>query len=83
MKPVWKDPFWTDPADPHLLTASKTLIEGSTRPFYIVQNPAYTIIMHENAWGKALNRIVADGLSPEQAADQAIEHIKQIFDQWQ
>ncbi|MBW4634664.1 MAG: ABC transporter substrate-binding protein [Iphinoe sp. HA4291-MV1] len=83
MKPVWKDPFWTNPADPHLSTASKTLIEGSTRPFYIVQNPAYTVVLQENVWGKALNRIVADGISPEQAADEAIARIKQIFEQWQ
>ena len=82
LKPVWKDPFWTDPADPHLSTAAKTLIEGQTRPFYPVQNPVYSIVLQENVWGVALNRIVVDGVSPEQAADQAIEQIKEIFNQW-
>ncbi|ARV62836.1 ABC transporter substrate-binding protein [Nostocales cyanobacterium HT-58-2] len=83
MKPVWKDPFWTNPADPHLSTASKALIGGLTRPFYFVRNPAYSLILQENVWGKALNRIVVDGISPEQAADEAIARIQQIFDQWQ
>ncbi|MEH2302012.1 hypothetical protein [Nostoc sp.] len=83
MTPNWKDPFWTNPADPHISTAAKTLIEGSTRPFYIVQNPAYSLVLKDNVWGKALNRIVVEQISPEQAADQAIARIKQIFDQWQ
>lgn len=83
LKPVWKDPFWTDPNDPHISTAAKTLIEGQTRLFYIAQNPAYSLVLKENVWGKALKRVIVDGSSPEQAADEAIERIKQIFDQWQ
>ncbi|WP_292781483.1 hypothetical protein [Nostoc sp. NMS9] len=83
MKPNWKDPFWTNPDDPHISTAAKTLIEGSTRPFYIVQNPAYSLVLKDNVWGKAINRIVVDKISSEQAADEAIARIKQIFDQWQ
>lgn len=82
MKAVWKDPFWTNPADPHLSTATKTLTKGLTRPFYIVQNPAYSLVLEENVWGNALNRIVVNSISPEQAADTAIERIKQIFDEW-
>lgn len=82
-KQVWKDPFWKDPTDPHISTAAKILIQGQTRPFYYVQNPAYSLVLNENIWGKALNKIVVDGISPEQAADEAIEQIKQIFNQWQ
>ncbi|MDZ8189534.1 MAG: ABC transporter substrate-binding protein [Nostoc sp. ChiSLP02] len=82
MKPVWKDPFWTNPADPHLFTATQTLTKGQTRPFYIVQNPAYSLVLQENVWGNALNRIVVNNISPEQAADMAIERIEQIFDEW-
>ncbi|MEH2392639.1 MAG: hypothetical protein V7K21_13630 [Nostoc sp.] len=83
MKPVWKDLFWTNPADPHLSTATQTLTKGLTRPFCIVQNPAYSLVLEENVWSKALNRIVVNSISPEQAADTAIERIKQIFDEWQ
>ncbi|MDZ8259972.1 ABC transporter substrate-binding protein [Nostoc sp. ChiQUE01b] len=83
MKSVWKDPFWTNPADPHLSTATQTLTKGLTRPFYIVQNPAYSLVLEENVWGKALNQIVVNSISPEEAADMAIERIKQIFNEWQ
>lgn len=78
-----RDPFWTDPADPYISTATKTLARGTTRSFYSVQNPAYGRVLQENIWGKALNRIVVDHQSPEQAADEAIAQIKQIFAQWQ
>ncbi|WP_341529589.1 hypothetical protein WKK05_09905 [Nostoc sp. UHCC 0302] len=47
-----KGPFWTNPADPHIYTAAKTLINGQTRPFFIVQNPSYTLILEENVWRK-------------------------------
>lgn len=79
----WKDPFWVDPTDPHLSTAAKTLIKGQTRPFYMVRNPAYSVVLNENVWGKALNQIVVDNRSPELAGAEAIERIKQIFAQWQ
>lgn len=83
LKPVWKDPFWTNPNDPHISTAAKTLTKGQTRLYYSAQNPAYSLVLEENVWGKALNQIVVDGISPEQAANEAIERIEQIFDQWQ
>jgi multiple sugar transport system substrate-binding protein len=79
---LWKDPFWTNPNDPHISTAAKTFINGQTRLFYTAQNPSYSEVLEENVWGKALNRIVVDGISPKQATDEAIQHIKQIFDHW-
>lgn len=83
LKPVWKDPFWTDPNDPHVSTATKTFTQGETRLFYTFQNPAYSMVLKENVWGQALKRVLVDGSSPEQAADEAIARIKQIFAQWQ
>ncbi|MEH2170128.1 MAG: hypothetical protein V7K41_26460 [Nostoc sp.] len=47
-----------------------------------MQNPAYSVVLEENIWGKALNRIIVDKISPEQATDEAIKQIKQIFAQW-
>lgn len=82
LKPVWKDSFWTDPNDPHVSTATKTFTEGETRLFYTFQNPAYSMVLKENVWGKALKRVLVDGSSSEQAADEAIARIKQIFAQW-
>ncbi|MCC5651447.1 ABC transporter substrate-binding protein [Nostoc sp. XA013] len=82
IEPLWQDPFWKNPTDPHVSTAAKTVTEGSTRLFYYVQNPAYSVVLEENIWGKALNRIIVDKISPEQASDEAIARIKQIFAQW-
>ena len=33
----------------------------------------------ENVWGKAVHRVAAEGISPEQAVDEAIARIKQIL----
>jgi hypothetical protein len=33
----------------------------------------------ENVWGNAVHRVAADGISPEQAVDEAIARIKQIL----
>jgi multiple sugar transport system substrate-binding protein len=30
-------------------------------------------------WGKAIHRVVAEGISPEQAVDEAIARIKEIL----
>lgn len=83
LKSVWKDPFWTAANDLHVSTATKTFTEGRTRLFYSFENPAYSMVLKENIWGKALKRVLVDGSSPEQAADEAIARIKQIFAQWQ
>lgn len=77
-----KDSFWTNPQDPHVSTATKTLTEGSTKLFYSAQNPRYSSVLEQNVWGQALNRIVVDKISPQQAGDEAIAQIKQIFTQW-
>ena len=36
-------------------------------------------IWDENVWGKAVHRVVTEGISPEQAVDEAIARIKQIL----
>ena len=33
----------------------------------------------EGVWPKAIHRVAADGISPEQAVDEAIARIKQIL----
>lgn len=80
---VWQSSNWTDPADPHTSAASKALLQGQTRLFYYAQNPAYSSVLDENVWGKALSQIVDEDISPEQSADEAIDRIKTIFEQWQ
>ena len=82
LTPVWKNLGWENSQDEHFSTAAKTVIQGKTRPFNIVTNPAYTVILQKNIWGQSLNRIAVDKISPQQAADQAISQIKEIFAQW-
>jgi hypothetical protein len=36
-------------------------------------------IWGENVWGKVVHRVVTDGITPEQAVDEAIVRIKQIL----
>jgi multiple sugar transport system substrate-binding protein len=78
-----QDRFWQNKADPHISTAIKTLTEQPTRLFYSVHNPAYSVVLEQNLWGQAIKKIIVEGISPEQAADEAIAQIKQIFAQWE
>ena len=77
-----QDSFWTNPQDPHISTATRTITEEPTRLFYSAQNPIYSLVLEQNIWGQALNRIAVDQISPEQAADEAISKIKEIFAEW-
>jgi multiple sugar transport system substrate-binding protein len=81
MPELLKDPFWNNPHDPHLSVALKQY-EQATRPSYQVYAPAYSQVLKNNIWAKAILRVVEAGASPEQATDEAIADIKQIFAEW-
>lgn len=80
--PLWKDPYWRDTQDPYLATASKILTSNNTRLSYVVDNPAYSQVLAENIWGKALIKVTVGQISPDRAADEAIARIKEIFAEW-
>lgn len=82
-KPIWDDPYWTDPADPHRSVMSKVLLQGETRPFYPAYHPAYSVVVEEEVWTRAIHRILIEEVPVEQAANEAIDKVKQIFAQWQ
>jgi multiple sugar transport system substrate-binding protein len=74
-------PFWLDPSDPHRMAAA---IQIKTRP--LAHNYAaasgdlrHDMVEQELVWAKAVHRVAADGISPEQAVDEAIARIKQIL----
>jgi multiple sugar transport system substrate-binding protein len=74
-------PFWLDPSDPHRMAA---VMQISSRPmeydYQIVTGDwRYGRIGQEHVWAKAVHRVAADGISPEQAVDEAIARIKQIL----
>lgn len=71
-----KAEFWTG-ADPHRKIVYKQYTDG-TVPFQFVYNYKFTTVNAENVWAKAVNRVVQDKISPEQAVDEMIARIKQI-----
>ncbi len=83
LESVWQDDFWTNPNDPHISYATKTFREGEIRYFYVSHNPAYSRVLDRNVWGKAINRVIVDKISPEQAVDEAITEIKNIYQEWE
>ncbi|MGK7925273.1 MAG: ABC transporter substrate-binding protein [Spirulina sp.] len=74
-------PFWNDRADPHIFAANQQF-HKETRSHYQSLNPAYTDVQAENVWGRAIERIILDGASPEEAADEALVRIEEIFARW-
>jgi multiple sugar transport system substrate-binding protein len=82
MRKLVEQPFWLDPSDPHRMRAA---IQILTRPHQYpgegVRNEEFRSerIGEEEIWGNAVHRVAADGISPEQAIDEASTRIKQIF----
>jgi multiple sugar transport system substrate-binding protein len=83
MRKLVEQPFWLDPTDPHRMRGA---IQILTRPHLMNmdvrdQERQSGPIWDENVWGNAVHRVVTDGISPEQAVDEAIARIKQILAQ--
>ena len=81
MRKLVEQPFWLDASDPHRMRGAIQLL---TQPHLMdmdVRDNEWRSgpIWSENVWGKAVHRVVADGLTPEQAVDEAIARIKQIL----
>jgi multiple sugar transport system substrate-binding protein len=82
MRKLLDQPFWLDPTDPHRMRAAMQLLE---RPHVVTdvgirdQEWRSSRIYQENVWGKAVQRVAAEGITPEQAVDEAIARIKEIL----
>lgn len=79
---AYQDPYWTNPQDRHISEVTKTLTKSNIRSIYPSNSPAYSIVLQENIWGQSLENIVLNGITSEQAADEAIARIKEIFAEW-
>jgi multiple sugar transport system substrate-binding protein len=42
-------------------------------------NWRHDLVSQQNVWGNAIHRVAAEGISPQQAVDEAIARIKQIL----
>jgi multiple sugar transport system substrate-binding protein len=82
MRRLVEQPFWLDPSDPHRMRAA---IQMLTRPHQLTglgvrdNEVRSSRIWEQEIWGNAVHRVTADGISPEQAVDEAIARIKQIL----
>jgi multiple sugar transport system substrate-binding protein len=74
-------PFWLDPRDPHRMAA---VMQVASRPLahnYAVASGdwRHDLVEQEKVWPKAIHRVAAEGVSPDQAVDEAIIRIKEIL----
>jgi multiple sugar transport system substrate-binding protein len=76
-------PFWLNPRDPHLMAAVMQIASRPTLQSYapLSGNWRHDLVEKEMVWAKAIHRVAADGLTPEQAVDEAIARIKQILNE--
>jgi multiple sugar transport system substrate-binding protein len=82
MRKLIEQPFWLDVTDPHRLRATVQIL---SKPHQNSTNGVRDLewksgpIWQENVWGNAVHRVVTEGITPEQAVDDAITRIKQIL----
>ena len=81
MPALLAQPFWLDPSDPHRMAS---VMQADARPLLHRYATAsgdwrHDRVFTEHVWGKAIHRIATEGISPEQAVDEAIARIKQIL----
>ena len=76
-------PFWLDPSDRHHMAAAMQAELHPPAHDYTAASGdlGHDRITNEGVWGKAIHHVAADGISPEQAVDEAIARVKQILAQ--
>ena len=82
MRKLVEQPFWLDPSDPHRMRAAiQILTRAHEEQGGGVRDNEWRSgrIGEEEIWGNAVHRVAADGISPEQAIDEAIARIKEIL----
>jgi multiple sugar transport system substrate-binding protein len=81
MRKLVDQPFWLNPNDPHRMRAAMQTLSQQHQNMYTVRDHELqsAALNRANVWGTAVHRVVADGISPEQAVDEAIARIKEIL----
>jgi multiple sugar transport system substrate-binding protein len=81
MQKLREGPLWLDPSDPHRMAAVMQIASRPTQYEYVTVSGdwRYDLVSRELVWAKAIHRVAADGISPEQAVDEAIARIKQLL----
>ncbi len=85
MPALLEQPFWLDPGDPHRMAAAMQFLT-QPRDYWeaygaISGNWRHQNVYRDRVWPTAVHRVVTEGISPEQAVDDAIARIKQILNE--
>jgi multiple sugar transport system substrate-binding protein len=74
-------PFWLDPTDPHRMISALQFLTRPRDYSYVAASGEWRhqLVLAEGVWTTAIHRVVAEGLSPEQAVDEAITRVKQLL----
>jgi multiple sugar transport system substrate-binding protein len=73
------DPFWIHSGDPHRTPYIEETLFGPRIPLYVAYSPAMAEVDAEHPLQLGLANVFAHGMAPEQAADQALKRVEQIF----
>jgi multiple sugar transport system substrate-binding protein len=81
MPGLLQQPFWLDPSDPHRMAAAmQAASRGAAYDYTTVSGDLrHDLVWQERVWAKAVHRVATEGISPEQAVDEAIARVKQIL----
>jgi multiple sugar transport system substrate-binding protein len=77
-----RQPFWLDPSDRHRMAAVMQVASRPSMYSYVAASGdrRYDRTRYpEHVWGKAIHRVAVEGITPEQAVDEAIARIKQVL----
>lgn len=83
LKELLDRPFWKGDDDRHMTTALAQYSQPDKQLLPQVYAPAYSQVLSTNVWAQAILSVIQSGRSPDQAANEAIAQIKQIFAEWQ
>jgi multiple sugar transport system substrate-binding protein len=76
---VKTDPFWLDPKDPHVAAYAKEGMLDPTVPNFPSFNPGYAECNAQQIWGVAAADVIREGMTPQAAAEKALNRIAQIL----
>ena len=81
MRKLVEQPFWLEPGDPHRMRGAIQMLTRQHLMAMEVRDHEWQTgpIWSEHVWGKAVQRVVTEGIDPEQAVDEAIARIKEIL----
>jgi multiple sugar transport system substrate-binding protein len=79
MPKLLDQPFWLDPSDPHRMRSAMQLLTQPRSYDYVTVSGNWRHAEAQYVWSEAVQRVAADGISPEQAVDEAIARIKDML----